>query len=320
VDVSLKTYGLGPISGYLHKYLGRELGSGLFNYEGGFKIENKILNGKNDFTLDHFKLAGKVESPEAIKLPVDFAIALLTDRQGQINLEKIEIQGDYNEPGVKTGPLIMQTLGKVLGNMITKAVTSPFSFLAKVAGGGEDLQSTTFELSQTDLSSDMLKKLESISQLLIERPLIKLSINSVLARHREEEPFKLAKAYLALLGKTDITEPLHILKAYQPADFEQRLRSTYTQHLIASANLKLAEQKAAASGNQLIDIKQGLSKLGNSIRGVFKNSSEAETAAATHSDNTMISNTPVAVATEIDMDTIHKEAAKASLAEMVQAI
>ncbi|HEU0204290.1 MAG TPA: hypothetical protein VFR86_28085, partial [Burkholderiaceae bacterium] len=73
-----------------------------------------------------------MESPTATKLPVLLAVALLKDRNGVIDID-LPIAGSLDDPQFSLGGVI----GRVIVNLITKAVTAPFALLGKLVGGGE---------------------------------------------------------------------------------------------------------------------------------------------------------------------------------------
>jgi hypothetical protein len=58
-------------------------------------------------------------------LPVKLAVAILKDRHGVIDLD-VPIAGSLDDPEFKVGRAIL----KVLGNLILKAMTAPFSLIA----------------------------------------------------------------------------------------------------------------------------------------------------------------------------------------------
>lgn len=75
---------------------------------------------------------GKVEGATA-RLPVKLAVALLADRNGEIDLD-LPISGSLNDPQFSPGPVII----KVILNMIVKAITAPFSLRSHALGGSGD--------------------------------------------------------------------------------------------------------------------------------------------------------------------------------------
>lgn len=85
--------------------------------------------------LDQLTLGERVESPDATKLPVKLAIALLKDRKGEIKLD-IPVKGSLKDPEFSLGGVII----KILINLLVKAATSPFALLGAMFGGGEEMR------------------------------------------------------------------------------------------------------------------------------------------------------------------------------------
>ena len=88
--------------------------------------------------LDQFTFGGQVDSPEAVKLPVCLAVALLMVarryrrglcRRGLAGRSRVRASGAPSW---------------VLRNLVEKAVTAPFALLASAFGGGEELSHLDF--------------------------------------------------------------------------------------------------------------------------------------------------------------------------------
>src|SRR5207248_1899921 len=127
----------------------------------------------NVVILDHFTLGEKVESPNATKLPVRLAVALLKDRNGRILLD-VPIDGNLDDPEFHFGRVI----GRVLANVITKLVTSPFAALGSVFGGkGEDVSFIDFEAGRSDSTPNADQKIGHLLSGLEERPGLQLEIS-----------------------------------------------------------------------------------------------------------------------------------------------
>ena len=61
-------------------------------------------------------------------------------------------------------------------NLITKAATSPFTLLASLFGGGEQLDYVEFDYGSARIDAAGMKKIESLSRALYERPALKLDV------------------------------------------------------------------------------------------------------------------------------------------------
>ena len=96
--------------------------------------------------LDQLTFGERVESPEATKLPVLLAVALLKDANGVIDLE-LPISGTLDDPQFSVFGLIV----RVIVNLIGKAATAPFAILGALVGGGEELSFVEFAAGSTTL-------------------------------------------------------------------------------------------------------------------------------------------------------------------------
>jgi hypothetical protein len=79
----------------------------------------------------HLRREGR--RPRRDQAPVLFAVNLLKDANGRIDLE-LPIKGSLEDPQFDMGALI----GQVVSNLLKKALTAPFSLLAAAFGGGAD--------------------------------------------------------------------------------------------------------------------------------------------------------------------------------------
>jgi len=95
-----------------------------------YLIDHRKLDAKNKFFFEQLTLGDKVESPNATKLPVKLAIALLKDRNGEIKLD-IPVSGSLDDPQFSVFRVVLQ----IIQNLLVKAATSPFSLLGSIFGG-----------------------------------------------------------------------------------------------------------------------------------------------------------------------------------------
>jgi uncharacterized protein involved in outer membrane biogenesis len=132
LDVAAKGEGieLPKLTAYSQRYAGYGITEGKLTLDVKYHVENGKLEGRNHILLERLTFGDKVESPEATKLPVLFAVNLLKDSNGEIKLE-LPIAGSLSDPQFEISGLITQ----VLGSLLKKAVTSPFSLLAAAFGG-----------------------------------------------------------------------------------------------------------------------------------------------------------------------------------------
>jgi hypothetical protein len=172
LTVLFKNVKMEPLSPYSATFAGRKIASGTLNLKLEYKIQNSELLGDNQVVLDKFTLGERVEAPNAIHLPLDLAIALLTDAEGKIDVA-LPVKGNVDNPEFKYGRVIW----KALVNLITKIVTAPFRALGGLFGGkGEQMDSVSFEPGSDRLLPPEMEKLKKVIEALEKRPQLKIVV------------------------------------------------------------------------------------------------------------------------------------------------
>ncbi|HWU67403.1 MAG TPA: DUF748 domain-containing protein [Stenotrophobium sp.] len=157
---------------YAAKYAGYDIDKGKLTVNVSYHIENQQLQAQNHVYLDQLTFGKRVDSPEATKLPVLLAVALLKDRNGVIDVN-LPVSGSLSDPQFSIGGVIL----RVLGNLLAKAVTSPFALLGSAFGGGEELSYVEFAPGSAQLSAADSDKLDKLVKALKDRPALKLDIS-----------------------------------------------------------------------------------------------------------------------------------------------
>jgi len=171
IQGTAKDIELPPISTYSAKYVGHKIEHGKLSLDVKYHVENDKLVAENNIILDQFTFGEKVESPDATKLPVPAAVAILKDRNGVIDVN-VPISGSLDDPEFRVTDAAVQAIG----NLITRAVTAPFSVLGVSVGGGAELAYVEFEPGSATLDADGIDKLRTLTKLLNERPNLKLDV------------------------------------------------------------------------------------------------------------------------------------------------
>ena len=125
--------------------------------------------------LNQLTFGEKIESPDATKLPVLLAVALLKDRNGVIDID-LPITGSLDNPEFSVGGIVWQ----IIINIITKAVTAPFSLLAAVFGGGsssDELSYIEFDNGHASLNQAAQTKVATLAKALNNRPALNLELS-----------------------------------------------------------------------------------------------------------------------------------------------
>jgi hypothetical protein len=174
---------LPALSAYSQRYAGYGITQGKLSLDVKYHVEDGKMEGRNRIFIEQLTFGERVEGPDATKLPVLFAVNLLKNSKGEIDLE-LPVSGSLEDPQFNVGALIVQ----VVGNLLKKAVTAPFTLLAAAFGGGgdgkagagnggaEDLAFVEFEPGGAEIGPAGQKKLDSLSKALLDRPAIKLEM------------------------------------------------------------------------------------------------------------------------------------------------
>jgi len=172
IAVAFRNVELIPMSAYTATFAGRKIASGKVSLDLQYKIENSKLLGDNKMVLDKFTLGERVESPTAVNLPLDLAIALLTDSSGKIDLT-LPVAGDIDNPEFSYGHVVWQAIRTVL----TRVVTAPFRALGSLFGSGaETLGDIVFDPGSARLLPTEQEKLRRVAEGLQKRPQLKLQV------------------------------------------------------------------------------------------------------------------------------------------------
>lgn len=159
---------LAPLSAYAGKYAGYAIERGKLSARLRYQVEpGGQLEASNQLILNQLTFGERVESPDATSLPVRFAVALLKDREGVIDVN-LPVRGSLNDPEFSIGGLV----GKLLLNLIGKALTSPFSLFS--GNDAPDAARLPFVAGSAELLDT--GRLERIARLLADKPGVQLTL------------------------------------------------------------------------------------------------------------------------------------------------
>ena len=173
---------------YSGKYAGYEIDKGKLSLFVKYKIENDQLNAENRVFLDQLTFGDPVASPDATKLPVKLAVALLKNRDGEIDIN-LPITGSLNDPQFSIGGIVL----KMIGNLFVKAVTAPFALIGSLFGGGEEMSMLEFDYGRSRINDEATKRLESLAKALTDRPGLNLDIEGRADAEQDREGLKAAR-------------------------------------------------------------------------------------------------------------------------------
>jgi uncharacterized protein involved in outer membrane biogenesis len=178
IATSFKRVELTTLTPYSGKFAGYRIRKGRLNLDLHYLITKGQLKAENKVVVEQLQLGEKVDSPDAVNLPLKLAIALLKDVDGKISIE-LPVTGDLNNPQFSVMPIVWQTLR----NLVVKAAAAPFKFIGGLisGGGSEDLGTVSFAAGSDELSSDAQASLDKLAAALKARPALRLEIEGTSA-------------------------------------------------------------------------------------------------------------------------------------------
>ncbi|MGK5040610.1 DUF748 domain-containing protein [Janthinobacterium sp. GB1R12] len=172
LNVVFKNVDMVSASPYTMKFAGYKVAEGKISLDLQYKVRNRQLDGTNQIVLDKLTLGERIDSPDALKLPLELALAILKDSDGRIDLG-LPVSGDMNDPQFSYGALVW----KAVGNVLTKIVTAPFRALGNLLGISADkLEAIDFDAGSAVLLPPEREKLKQVAQILAKREQLKLAV------------------------------------------------------------------------------------------------------------------------------------------------
>ncbi|GFE61404.1 DUF748 domain-containing protein [Geobacter sp. AOG2] len=231
LKVSFRDIELSPVTPYSGTYLGYSVEKGKLFLDLKYHIDKKQLEASNNIFIDQFTFGDKVASDKATKLPVKLGLALLKDRKGEIHLD-VPVTGRTDDPKFSVWKLVFQ----VIRNLMVKAVTSPFSLLSSMFGGGQDLSAIQFNPGTSTIPAQEEQKLSALSKALLERPALKVELKGYVDREKDTEAYRrelldrkmknekfLALSKQGVLKEGEKAESIQVL----PAEYPKYLAAVY---------------------------------------------------------------------------------------------
>lgn len=285
ITIGLDAVDLSPFTPYSGKYLGYTLQKGQLSLNLSYKIEENKLVADNKVLLSQLTLGDTVDSPDATKLPVKLALALLKDRQGNIDID-LPVSGELDDPEFSIGGIVL----KMFVNLIVDIVSSPFKALGALFGGGEELAYLEFDAGRSVITPERAGNLDTLAKIMYERPGLNLEIQGQvkpdddaegLRQLQFEEQLKAAKLKKMMargikampLDQIELTpeERMELVQqAYDDAEFpkprdekgklkklelQEMEKLLYTAIEIADGDLRLlAHQRASVAKDYLVNV------------------------------------------------------------------
>ena len=171
MKVSFQGVELSSVTPYSGRFAGYKIEKGKLSIDVAYKVDDRKLNAEQRFVVDQLQLGERVESPDAVHLPLKLAVALLKDRNGVIDLN-LPLTGSLDDPQFRLGPIIW----KAIVNVLTKIATAPFALLGSLFGGSEEMNLIDFQPGTTTLDAKAQERIVHLAKALKERPQLQLDV------------------------------------------------------------------------------------------------------------------------------------------------
>ncbi len=172
------------VSPYAEQRLGLGIQQGQFSIDFKAPISNNRLNMSNAVNLHRLKMvaltaAAAQRAQDNLGMPLDMALALLRDGNGDITLD-LPVQGDLSQPDFRLGPAMRVALAAAVKKTLMLTL-APFSILSSAGemigiGGNLTFKPLPFPPGSAELPADTAKYLQSIAALLRDRPQLTLAL------------------------------------------------------------------------------------------------------------------------------------------------
>jgi hypothetical protein len=198
---------LAPLSPYAGKYVGYAIERGKLSTRLRYQVEpGGQLRASNQIILNQLTFGERVDSASATTLPVRFAVALLKDRDGVIDVN-LPISGSINDPEFSVGGLVW----RLVLNLIGKALTSPFSLFSG-SDAPEEAQ-IVFPAGSADLAGT--DQLNRVAQLLADKPGVQLTLTGWAAAVADGQALRELRLSSALKAENADSPDVALKRLYQ---------------------------------------------------------------------------------------------------------
>ncbi|MDF2447032.1 MAG: hypothetical protein K0S46_2268 [Moraxellaceae bacterium] len=171
IKIGFSDLELTTLTPYSAKFAGYRIDKGKLSLDLGYRIRDRQLEATNKIVFNQLTLGEKVDSPDAMNLPLKLAVAILKDKDGVIDVD-LPLTGSLDDPQFRVAPLVW----KAFLNLVTKAATAPFALIAGLVGGGDDMDSLAFAAGDATLTPGNAEKLAKLALALAERPALGVEI------------------------------------------------------------------------------------------------------------------------------------------------
>jgi outer membrane protein OmpA-like peptidoglycan-associated protein len=239
VYVSLKDFELKPLSPYSGKFIGFKINQGTLHTDLKYSVSDNTVDGDNIIVIDQLELGEKVDSPNALNLPIKLGVTLLKDSNGRIKVQ-VPVKGNVKDPKFDFNKALQSGLTRT----IKDAGSAPFAAITEIDGfTGEELQVVAFDFGFSELQDREIQKLNALAKFLKEKDTLKLSIVGTADRQMDgaaimgEPPSKTPSLDASASENKSLAEPAAapVVNAVRLEQLAQRRADKVSAYLVEQA-------------------------------------------------------------------------------------
>lgn len=232
VQAELQQVPLDLFEPYIARFLGYRVERGRLRGDFAYQVSGDQLSGTNHVVLDEFFLGQPVESPQAISAPIKLGLAVLRNREDEIELN-VPVSGTLTSPEFS----LADTIQSAFSNVLVRAATAPFSILGSIFGGAAevDLSQIAFAPGSSSLTDAARATLDAMARALSERPALELRVEPAPVPSTDREALREQQlAQLIADERARLSTPAAEGESGTVTD-EDALRSLYRQRVAGGA-------------------------------------------------------------------------------------
>ena len=194
VDYTITDFMLSDLNIYSRHYMGFPILYGDMYYKAHTEIINGQITSENKLVIHNVELGNK--GGGIYDLPLKFALFLLKDKDGVINLD-VPVRGDLKDPKVSIGKIVWNTFK----NLIIKAAAAPVKLLSGLIGADPtDIEAINYDFLDTTFTEKRQRQLDLLMQLEKQKPDLEIELiyfNDPELEKREIAMVEVGKTYEA---------------------------------------------------------------------------------------------------------------------------
>lgn len=234
---------------YTIKFAGRTIADGRSDLTLSYQFDEGELEGDNRLVIRDLTLGEKVEQPGAMDLPLDLAVALLKDGEGNLDFS-FPVTGSFDDPEFSYSGAVMKAISNVIGGI----VAAPFRLLGSLVGmAPNELEHIGFEPGDATITPPQRETLAKLSEALGQRPQLILEVAPV--RNTPADSMALAESTLDAEIELSLQQSRSDNQSHTDA-LRAALESLYDAEprTVAKSDIAASHQAEDAEGKLLLDV------------------------------------------------------------------